>query len=83
MILDVSAIFVHLSRRWDDLISLDIDRNAISKFDNPRERPMSAWTCHTTVYNIKERVLQIVIGEEYDKIIPSATSSFKITAGER
>ncbi|MCQ2206553.1 MAG: hypothetical protein MJZ43_07240 [Bacteroidaceae bacterium] len=59
-------------------MSLDIERNAISKFENPRMNPMSAWTCHTTVYNIKERTMQIVIGEKYDDIIPSATTSFKI-----
>lgn len=65
-------------RIWRDIMSLDIERNAISKFENPRMNPMSAWTCHTTVYNIKEKSLQIVIGEKYDNIIPSATTSFKI-----
>ena len=65
-------------RIWRDIMSLDIERNAISKFENPRMNPMSAWTCHTTVYNIKERTMQIVIGEKYDDIIPSATTSFKI-----
>lgn len=65
-------------RIWRDIMSLDIERNAISKFENPRKNPMSAWTCHTTVYNIKEKSLQIVIGEKYDNIIPSATTSFKI-----
>lgn len=65
-------------RIWRDIMSLDIERNAISKFENPRKNPMSAWTCHTTVYNIKERTMQIVIGEKYDNIIPSATTSFKI-----
>lgn len=65
-------------RIWSDIMSLDIERNAISKFENPRKNPMSAWTCHTTVYNIKERTMQIVIGEKYDDIIPSATTSFKI-----
>lgn len=65
-------------RIWRDIMSLDIERNAISKFANPRMNPMSAWTCHTTVYNIKERTMQIVIGEKYDDIIPSATTSFKI-----
>lgn len=65
-------------RIWRDIMSLDIERNAISKFENPRKNPMSAWTCHTTVYNIRERTMQIVIGEKYDNIIPSATTSFKI-----
>ena len=61
-------------------MSLDAEINAISKFENPRKNPMSAWTCHTTVYNIKEKSLQIVIGEKYDDIIPSATTSFKMDA---
>ena len=69
-------------RIWRDLMSLDAELNAISKFENPRKNPMSAWTCHTTVYNIKEKSLQIVIGEKYDDIIPSATTSFKIDAVE-
>ena len=67
---------------WGDLIKLDIEKNAISGLDDPRTSPMSAWTFHTTVYNIKDRTMQIVIVEEYDKIIPSATTSFKVDAGE-
>lgn len=69
---------------WDDLMSLDAELNAISKFENPRRNPtsMSAWTCHTAVYNIKERTMQVVIGEKYDEIIPSATTSFKINGNK-
>lgn len=63
---------------WETIISKDIERNAISKFPNPRKNPMSAWTCHSAVYNIKERSLQLVIGEEYNNIIPSASTSFKL-----
>ena len=63
---------------WETIISKDIERNAISKFPNPRKNPMSAWTCHSAVYNLKERSLQLVIGEEYNNIIPSASTSFKL-----
>lgn len=69
---------------WDTMISKDIAYNAISKWlpvtatDGPRKHPMTSWTCHTSVYNIKERTMQVVTGEQYNNILPTANTSFKI-----
>lgn len=63
---------------WDTMISKDIERNALWNFANPRTNALSSWTCHSSVYNIKDRTMQVVTGEQYNKILPSATTTFKI-----
>lgn len=67
---------------WDDLIKWDIAMNSFpavrEKGLNPRQNNLSSWTCHTSVYNIKGRTMQLVNGEEYNNVLPSATTSFQI-----
>lgn len=65
-------------KMWDDMISKDIRDNAIWLFDNPRLHQMTSWTCHTSVYNIKERKMQIVIGEDYDAVLPTPNTYFEL-----
>lgn len=63
---------------WNKMIKDDIEVNDIAKFENPRLHPSTAWTCHTSVYNIKDRTMQVVTGEQYNNILPSDTTSFKL-----
>lgn len=63
---------------WDKMLKDDVEVNDIAKFQNPRKHPTTQWTCHTSVYNIKERTMQVVTGEHYNNILPSSTTSFKI-----
>lgn len=63
---------------WDKMIKDDIEVNDIALFKEPRKHPMTSWTCHTSVYNIKERTMQVVTGENYGNVLPSANASFKI-----
>lgn len=71
-------------KMWDEMISKDIELNAISKWlpvtetDGPRKHPMTSWTLHTSVYNIKERTMQVVTGEAYDNVLPTKTSYFSL-----
>lgn len=60
------------------MIKDDIEVNDIALFKEPRKHPMTSWTCHTSVYNIKERTMQVVTGENYGNVLPSANASFKI-----
>lgn len=67
---------------WDHCISHDIARNSIymlrEKGIDPRDNMMSSWTCHTSVYNIKDRTMQVVIGENYSNVLPSHITSFQL-----
>lgn len=67
---------------WDHCIRHDIAKNSIDTIYangwNPRDRMLTSWTCHTSVYNLKERSMQVVIAERYDDILPSAVTSFKL-----
>lgn len=67
---------------WDHCIKHDIEKNSIDMIYalglNPRDRMLTSWTVHTSVYNLKERSMQVVIGEKYDEVLPSAITSFKL-----
>ncbi len=69
---------------WKQAIEPDILHNSIymlrEKGISPRLNPLSSWTVHTSVYNIKERSLQVVTAENYDKIYPTRTTSFPLLA---
>lgn len=67
---------------WNQCIMWDVATNDINKLysegKNPRDYPLTSWTCHTSVYNIKERSMQVVIGEKYTNVLPSAITSFQL-----
>lgn len=67
---------------WDHCIKHDIAKNSIdmiyAKGLNPRDHMLTSWTVHTSVYNLKERSMQMVIAEQYNNILPSATTSFML-----
>lgn len=67
---------------WDHCIKHDIAKNSIdsiyAKGLNPRDHMLTSWTVHTSVYNLKERSMQVVLAEQYDNIIPSAITSFML-----
>lgn len=63
---------------WDMMIKDDVAVNDIALYENPRLHPMTSWTCHTSVYNIKDRTMQVVTGEQYHKVLPTADTTFKI-----
>lgn len=69
---------------WDKSISYDIENNSIyrlrEKGIDPRSTGSSEWTMHSVVYNIKERTMQLVTMENYDKVYPSKTTSFSLFA---
>lgn len=67
---------------WDHCIKFDIEKNSLYKMYelgvDPRNQMLTSWTCHTSVYNLKEKTMQVVIGEKYNDILPSATTSFRL-----
>lgn len=67
---------------WDHCISFDIAKNSLYMMYasglNPRSQLLTSWTCHTSVYNLKEKSMQVVIGEKYGDILPSPITSFKL-----
>lgn len=67
---------------WNHCMKWDIIRNSLNmlyaKGADPRDNALSSWTCHTSVYNIPERSMQVVIGEKYSNVLPSAITSFHL-----